>query len=64
MKAVEFETEFTDRNNLPLPATVARQLPTQGRARVIVLFDAEASPRADSTVNVQFAREDTPEDIG
>lgn len=48
---------------LPLPAAFAAQLPQEGRARVIVLFDGETEDRAwRAGAYEQFVREDAPED--
>lgn len=64
MKAVEFVTDLRGAAVLPLPAEVAAQLPSSGRARVIVLTDEafgdDAAWRAGAYE--QFLRDDPQED--
>lgn len=63
MNAVEFTTELSGAAVLPIPKHIAAQLPKAGKARVIVLTDAdgdEAEWRAGAYE--QFLRDDPPED--
>ncbi|HUF63962.1 MAG TPA: hypothetical protein VMN36_17920 [Verrucomicrobiales bacterium] len=63
MNAVEFTTELTDSGMLRIPAEAAAQLPTTGRARVIILTDDRGDDAEwRSGAYAQFLREDTPED--
>lgn len=63
MKAVEFAIELTGEKVLAIPPEVAAQLPSQGRARVIILT-ARDSADADwqRAAYEQFLRDDSPED--
>jgi hypothetical protein len=63
MKAVEFDTELKGEPTLAIPAKVAKQLPTSGSAKVIVLFPDDSDDASwRSAAYEQFMREDTPED--
>ena len=63
MNAVEFTTELTDSGVLRIPSEAAAQLPKAGKARVIVLTDAETEDREWRLgAYAQFLREDSPED--
>ena len=62
MHAIEFTTELTDSQSLPIPQEVAAQLPKTGRARIIVLTDeltGDAAWRLGA--DQQFLREDSSE---
>lgn len=63
MNAVEFITELSGANSLPIPVEVVAQLPKTGRARIIVLIDQhgdDADWRAGTYE--QFLRDDPQED--
>jgi hypothetical protein len=63
MNAVEFITELSDSGQLRIPAEAAAQLPTTGRARVIILTEDHGEEREwRSGAYAQFLREDPPED--
>jgi hypothetical protein len=40
MNAVEFEGHLADKNHIPIPPDVARQIPDGSAVRVILLFGA------------------------
>ncbi|CAN5187537.1 hypothetical protein BH20VER2_BH20VER2_02710 [soil metagenome] len=63
MQAIEFTTELSGGSTLPIPESVAAQLPKEGRARVIVLTGrttGDVDWQAGSYE--QFLRDDAPED--
>jgi hypothetical protein len=63
MNAVEFTIELTESGKLQIPAEAAAQLPTTGRARVIILTDDRGEDGEwRSATYAQFLREDPPED--
>jgi hypothetical protein len=63
MNAIEFTTELSGATVLEIPRELAAQLPKAGRARVIVLTDADAGDAEwRAAAYEQFLREDPPED--
>jgi hypothetical protein len=63
MNAIEFTTELNGTSALDLPKDVADQLPKSGRARVIVLTDADADESEwRRAAYEQFLRDDSSED--
>ena len=61
--AVEFTTELSGAAVLQIPSDAAAQLPKAGKARVIVLTDADTDDSEWRTAGYQqFLREDPPED--
>jgi hypothetical protein len=68
MDAVEFTADLTPEPVLPIPQDIADQLPTSGRARVIVLPIGPESARDEDDTQwragayEQFLRDDAPED--
>lgn len=63
MNAVEFTTDLSGKPVLPIPADVAAKLPKSGKARVIVLTEADADDAEWRKASyAQFLREDPPED--
>ena len=63
MNAIEFTTELSGAATLQVPIDVAAQLPTAGKARVIVLTD-EGTDEAEwrAAAYEQFLRDDSMED--
>jgi len=63
MNAVEFTTELSGGDVLQIPSAAAAQLPKAGRARVIVLTDADTDDAEwRAAAYEQFLRDDAPED--
>ena len=63
MNAVEFTTDLSGGDVLRIPSAVAAQLPKTGKARVIVLTEAEGEDTQwRQAAYEQFLRDDPPED--
>ena len=62
MNAVEFTVELTGAPVFTVPSEIASQLPTTGKARVILLTDASADPGWQAMAYQQFLRDDSAED--
>ena len=61
--AVEFTAELSGAAVLQIPSEAAAQLPKAGKARVIVLTDADTDDSERRAAGYQqFLREDPPED--
>lgn len=63
MNAIEFTTQLTGADSLPLPEEIAAKLPVSGTARVIVLTPDDPDDRLwQAAAYEQFLRDDVPED--
>ncbi len=63
MNAVEFTTDLSGGDMLRIPSAVAAQLPKTGKARVIVLTEAQGEDSQwRQAAYEQFLRDDPPED--
>jgi hypothetical protein len=63
MKAVEFETELSGKQNLHIPSEAAAQLPPTGKARVIMLVEDDAEDAQwRQAAYERFMSGDSPED--
>jgi hypothetical protein len=63
MEPIEFEAELSGGATLALPPEVAKQLPSSGRARVILLVQDDPDDGAwRQGAYEQFVRHDEPED--
>ena len=62
MKAVEFTTELTSASVLAIPKAAAAQLPSTGKARVIILTDESNDAEWRLAGYQQFLRDDSSED--
>jgi hypothetical protein len=63
MNVIEFTTQLTGADALPIPLEIAAKLPNSGRARVIVLTEDDPDDRAwQDSAYEQFLRDDVPQD--
>ena len=63
MNAVEFTTDLSGGDMLRIPSAVAAQLPKTGKARLIVLTEAQGEDSQwRQAAYEQFLRDDPPED--
>jgi hypothetical protein len=62
MPPIEFQTELTGQSSLALPPEVIAQLPTSGRATVVVLLQDAEDAAWRTAAYEQFMRDDAPED--
>ncbi|HEY1684027.1 MAG TPA: hypothetical protein VGG19_04640 [Tepidisphaeraceae bacterium] len=62
MQAIEFETNLTGKTALELPKKVAKQLPSSGKAKVIVLYGDDNNADWQKAAYEQFMKDDAAED--
>ena len=63
MTSIEFQTELHGGSSLPLPPEVVVQLPTSGRAKVVLLVQDDTSDAEwRHAAYEQFMKDDDPED--
>ncbi len=62
MLPIEFQTELTGQSSLSIPPEVMAQLPTSGRATVVVLVQDGEDAEWRLGAYAQFLRGDDPQD--